>query len=85
MGCKCFKIDCNVGCVISQSANCDSDVEKSVYSDHTNLRPYQLSQTADELRSSVDTKLDGFLIDDLADVKPQGGLEALRITYALAM
>src|SRR5277367_4503118 len=43
----------------------------------TDLRPRQLRQAANKLRRGVDAEPERFLVDDLADVIPEGGFEAL--------
>jgi len=43
----------------------------------TDLRPRQLRQAANKLRRCVDAEPERFLVDDLADVIPEGGFEAL--------
>jgi hypothetical protein len=43
----------------------------------TDLRPRQLRQAANKLRRGVDAELERFLVDDLADAIPEGGLEPL--------
>ena len=43
----------------------------------TDLRPRQLRQAPNKLRCGVDAELERFLVDDLADSIPEGGLEAL--------
>jgi hypothetical protein len=43
----------------------------------TDLRPRQLRQAANKLWRGVDAEPERFLVDDLADSIPEGGLEAL--------
>ena len=44
---------------------------------HTDLRPRELGQAADELRRGVDAEPERLFVDDLADAVPEGGFETL--------
>ena len=44
---------------------------------HTDLRPRQLGEAADELGRRVDAELESLFVDYLADAVPERGLEAL--------
>lgn len=45
---------------------------------HTYLSPDHLGESTNELRRRVDTKLDGFFIDNLPNGKPQSRFQALE-------
>ena len=45
---------------------------------HTNLCPYHLRQSTDEMRCCIDAHLERFFVYDFADREPEGGLESLR-------